>query len=208
MRLAFTNVQIVSVFTTASRAEKIFKFPFEEAEFLEAGHPDYQDYLMSCTILAKTLWDSLIPHSLMLGRRDEITFEFSGEQLRLRSGDADGYSTTTTCPRQSFYELSRTVAGSFTLIKSELLALVDSARMSSSLVKIAFGLQASPVVIDIVGIEGMALQYIISMMTEGTSTQERPTMELDTSVIAESDGESPRFADDDFAIPPTPDYVY
>ena len=184
--------------------EKIYKFPFEQVDFINAGHPDLLEYPMAISILTRNLWQSIIPHTILSTRLNELLFNFTSEGLQLRSRDETSYSSTTMVPRKDFYEYGvkpgRTFT--FTLIKSEFIGLVCGAEQCESLFKMYFGIDGAPILITISGLgDGLSMSCIMSAMTEHNAAPPEEPL-----VIVESDEDAA--VEDEFAIPGTPDYVY
>jgi hypothetical protein len=208
MQLLFSSNNIVAVFRQQQCTEKIFKFPFEQVDFINAGHPDLLEYPMMVSILTRNLWHSIIPHTLLPSKLNELLFNFSADGLQLRSRDESCYTSTTTIPAKDFYEygVKHGRRYSFTLIKSEYIGLVCGAERSESLIKMYFGIEGAPILITVTGCgEGVSMSCIMSAMTEhNAAPPEEPMM-----VILESEDENGgEVNEDEFTIPSTPEYVY
>lgn len=205
MKIGFSSASIMALFRTEQGAEKLFKFPFEAVEYVSAGCPGADDYPNRALVLGKSLWECLIPHTLLHGRRDELTLSFSATSgLLVESKEESNFSSTTYCQASDFHTLSITAraGASFTLIRSEVLALAEAAASSDSLLKFHFGLDSAPVLVESMsGSRGLGSKFIMStMMSDHGEPGSR-------DFLAESDPE-PADIDDTFGIPMTPEYVY
>lgn len=202
LQLIFSTNHIVAVFKQLQFTEKIYKFPFEQVDFIDAGHADLMEYPFMVSILSKNLWQSIIPHTLITTRLNELAFNFTPEGLKLCSRDEASFLSITTTARKDFYEYSVKREYSFTLIKSEVVGLIMGAEKSESLIKVYFGLEASPIVLSVGGCgEGISMVCIMSAMVEDV-----PAPQPVEDMILESDSEEQTV--DDFTIPGTPEYVY
>lgn len=201
MKLLFTLTQIVASFKGLLGSERLFKAPFEEMEWVDAGHPRPLEYPNRVYILGRTLWDqAAVTHLVLAARKDEIRLKFSTDGLYLSSGDGDAFSSTTLCSSGLFYKYHLHSTFGFSLLKSEFLALLEASSRSECLLKIFFGEERAPVLMDIEGSgEGIFVRYVLSTMFEKSS--------IEDCTVAESDEESTH-VEDEFAIPGTPEYVY
>ena len=204
LQLIFSTNHIVSVFKQQQFTEKIYKFPFEQVDFIDAGHPDWMEYPFMVSILSRNLWQSILPHTLLTTRLNELAFNFATEGLQLCSRDETSYSSITYAYCKDFYEYSVKRKYSFTLIKSEVVGLIMGAERSESLIKIYFGLEGSPILLSISGCgEGISMTCIMSAMVEDVQAPQ-PVEDM----IIESESDERVVYDDDFTIPGTPEYVY
>jgi hypothetical protein len=216
LKLIFTSNNIVAIFDQQPATEKLYKFPFEQVDFVAAGHPDPLEYPMMVSVLTKNLYAALLPHTLLSSKVNELRFEFSpGDGLTLRSREEQSFSSTSRLLRNDFYEYSiitncQSQFCGFTLIKSEFVGLVSGAEKSESLLKLYFGVEGAPVLVKVNGCgDGVAVSCIMSPMTENVASA--PSLEEQVFVDESSsdiDGDLRNDDKDEFAIPGTPDYVY